>query len=54
MTQEEIIKKIESIKASALRQIARKYFTYENINILIRGKVDSETERKLKQELMAI
>lgn len=53
-TPEEIVGKISSIKASHLKRIANKYFNSENLRILIRGKVNSNIKKEIREELMQI
>lgn len=53
-TQEEIINKIKSVKSADLLRIAKKYLKSENLNILIRGKIDLNTRQKIEEELRQI
>lgn len=53
-TQEEIINKIKSVKSADLSRIAKKYLKSENLNILIRGKIDLNTRQKIEEELLQI
>lgn len=53
-TQEEIINKINSVSAKDLKSVAKRYFNSENLSIILRGKVELETRKKIEEELMQI